>query len=73
MVYYRQAKEQYKIKYLEGYKMKNLNVVKSWVYKNVLIWKMSDGQHIIEGDRTKGRYSTLAEAKKNISNSIWAR
>ena len=53
--------------------MKNLIVVKSWVYKNVLIWKMSDGQHIIEGDRTKGRYLTLAEAKKNIGNSIWAR
>ena len=51
--------------------MQNLNVVKSWVYKNVLIWKMSDGQHIIEGDRTKGRYLTLAEAKRNIHNSIY--
>lgn len=51
--------------------MKNFSVVKSWVYKNVLIWKMSDGQHIIEGDKTKGRYSTLAEAKRNIHNSIY--
>lgn len=53
--------------------MKNLNVVKSWEYKGVLIWKMSDGQYIIEGDRTERRYSTLVEAKKNIGNSIWVR
>lgn len=53
--------------------MSNLNVVKSWVYKNVLIWKMSNGQHMIEGDKTKGNYKTLAEAKRNIGNSIWAR
>ena len=51
--------------------MKNPNVVKSCVYKNILIWKMSDGQHIIEGDRTQGRYKSIAEAKRNINNSIW--
>lgn len=51
--------------------MENLSVVKSWVYKNILIWKMSDGQHIIEGDKTKGRYPTLAEAKRKIHNSIY--
>lgn len=53
--------------------MKNFNVEKSWVYKNILIWKMSDGQYIIEGDRTQGRYKSLAEAKRNINNSIWVR
>ena len=69
MVYYRQVEKTNKI--LEVVKMKNPNVVKSWAYKNILIWKMSDGQYIIEGDRTQGRYKSLAEAKRNMNNSIW--
>ena len=46
-------------------------VVKSWVYKNILIWKISSGKYIVEGDATKQEYNSLLEAKKNIKNSIW--
>lgn len=49
---------------------KNLQVINSYNYKNLLIWRMNDKSYIVEGNTSNDIISTLKQARQIINQLI---